>query len=148
MKLTYEVPEIIIDNTKTEQLVELITKTSSSLEESGSILVSKGDGTYDIITIDEITSSLISDITAETPLKINKDIPTRPQIVIDGLLPVSHGGTATGSVISDRFLYAKGNGYKFIDIKSGSTELITVSRDSSDNIIIDSTLYWNLLKSE
>ena len=106
MKLTVQVPDAIIDNTKSEQIVELVTKASQSLDISGSILVSAGAGNYDIYQINTLTASLIHSVNTSTPLGNISSDPLRPNIAVTQPIPAVSGGTGLSSLASGTILVA------------------------------------------
>ena len=126
MKLTYELPNILIDNTKTEAMVELIEQTSASLSDSGSFLVSRGNGEYEIKQVSSITSSLIHDIVGISPIYVEKTDPIRPKVGFEGILPVQNGGTGLNAVQNNKFLFGYANIFKFIEFVDGIGTKVSV----------------------
>jgi hypothetical protein len=136
MKLTFQVPDIIIDNTKTEQLVELVTKASASLANSGSILLSNGDGRFDIYTLSDLTSSLIHSVSVNSPLGNISSDPLRPNIAITSVIPVVSGGIGTGSLTAGTLLLADSATSFRVLSGSNSTPNYAVIWDTGSNSYI------------
>jgi len=106
MRLTFQVPDIIIDNTKSEQLVELITKASQSMDISGSVLRSQGGGDLEVYNLSDLTSSLIHAVSASKPLYVNTSNPLRPVVYIGEVISAVSGGTGHGTLVSGTILVA------------------------------------------
>ena len=106
MKLTFQVPDIIIDNTKSEQLVELITKASQSMDISGSVLRGQGNGHFEIYNLGNITSSVVQSVSASYPLTVNLADPIRPVIRLGNIIPAVSGGTGYSTLVSGTILVA------------------------------------------
>jgi hypothetical protein len=120
MKLTYDIPNILVDNTKIQQYSELIDKASSSLEQADTILVSDGAGNFDIKTVSSLTSSLIHEVSATTPLDVDLTDPIRPVVYLSGSIPLTKGGTGLTTLLSaGSFLYSDGISYKAGTITAG-----------------------------
>lgn len=136
MKLTFQVPHIILDNTKSEQLVELITKASQSLAVSGSVLRSQGNGYYEIFNLSDLTSSLVHAVSASTPLQNISSDPLHPNIAITSVIPVVSGGLGTGSLTAGTLLLAESaTSFKVLS-GSNSTPNYAVIWDTGSNSYI------------
>jgi hypothetical protein len=137
MKLTFQVPDIITDNTVSEALVELITKASSSLNLSGSLLVSQGNGSYELYTLSDLTSSLLHSITVSSPLSNSSTDPLRPNIRIGSIIPVVSGGTGTGSLIPGTLLLAEtANSFKVLSGSNGTPNYAIIWDTGSNSYIM------------
>jgi hypothetical protein len=136
MKLTFQVPGIITDNTKGQTLFELITKASSSLDLSGSVLVSQGNGSYELYILSDLTSSLIHNVTVDTPLTNSSADPLRPNIRIGSIIPVVSGGIGTGSLTPGTLLIADTTNSFRVLSGSNSTPNYAVIWDTGSNSYI------------
>ena len=142
MKLTYEIPGILIDNTKAEALEELITKASASLSVSGSFLASDGENHFVVKPFSEITSSVLHEVTANAPLAVINTDPIRPTVYLSGIVPILKGGTGKNSVENEKFLIGRSGNFSFINIVGGLGT--SVNNNTDGNLEVTNKLYTDI----